>query len=143
MKTTKRPEAKQQDAFEDRPYGARMKLNPFMTLIVIYPHKDTAAGVGKESLNRSGLRGHDNEAVQHVSFLGFAGGETGDRDMPLVYRFEDRNGKVKEERYGAGSAFFSVWNNGARGFWHVLRNDSDKPIMLLVKVTPKTADLRV
>jgi hypothetical protein len=142
--TTKKPVVKQQNSFEDRPYGARMKLNPFMTLVVIAPHRDTAAGVGKESLNENGLRGHENEALQYVKFLGFAGEEEDGRSgMPLVYRSEDRNGKVKEERYGVGSEFSSVWNNGARGFWHILRNDSDKPIMLLVRVTPKTADLRV
>jgi hypothetical protein len=41
-----------------------------------------------------------------------------------------------------GAEFFSVNDEGKTGYWHVLENVSDRPVMFMVTATQKTAVLR-
>ena len=128
--------------FEDRPYGGRLKLDSSRTLIVLAQHANTAAGIDKERLDKDGLRGHENEATEQISFLRFADDAADDHSTPLVYRFRDQDGQVQEKRFGVGSEFFSVNDEGKTGFWHVIENGSSRPILFMVTATEKTAALR-
>ncbi len=124
--------------FEERPYGSRMKLDESRTLVVIAPHANTAAGIPNEKL-RNGLRSHENEGAERIRIIGFADG-TGEPSLKdqakIIYRFEDHDGQIKEKNYNINEAFLSVRYDGAEGFWHVIENSSDRPILLMVTVWP-------
>jgi hypothetical protein len=127
---------KQLPGFEARPYGARLKINSATQLVIIAPHTNTAAGIEATNLDKDGLRGHPGEAKEMVQFLGFVGDKQVTNTKPLLYHFRDRAGAIATEGLTPGSVFDSVSGNGSVGFWHVLENVSDTPIMLMITVTP-------
>ena len=114
-------------------------------LIVLAPHMNTAAGKETE-LNKNGLRGgHEGKASEHVRFLRFADEGKDEHNIvipPLAYRYEDHEGGVQERRFGIGNQFLSVDASTNSGLRHVIENDSDRPIMLLITVVPKPVNLR-
>ena len=128
-------------SFEARPYGGRLVLTNVKTLIVINPGMDTAAGIDSSKL-KNGLRGHDGEASESVAFLRYADDGEDDGRYPLVYTYEDPKHEVVRETYKVGSCFLSVDDNGETGFWHVLKNRSDRPILLMISVRKKDVELR-
>lgn len=126
--------------FEQRSYGGKFILNKARTLISIDPRKNTAAGIESKKL-KNGLRGHANEALEHITVLRFADDSTlkagaNPTEAPFIYRFENSAGKIQEAYFTLGDEFFSVEDNGNKGFWHVLENRSGRPILLMVRVIP-------
>ena len=69
---------------------------------------NTAAGIDREKLSKDGLRGHEVEASEFITFLGFADDENDNHGVPLLYRYEDEKGRVQERRFGVGEKFASV-----------------------------------
>jgi hypothetical protein len=135
------PKQSQMPSFEARPYGGRLILSDTkthtQTLIVIAPRASTAAGISIDKLNRYGLRGHEGEASEHVKFLRFTDVGEHDNSRPLVYTFQTSDGEPNQAFYGRGEEFYSVKDGGKTGYWHILENASDRPIMLLITVEKK------
>lgn len=144
MTTEKTKEEKNYSpSFIKTPYGSELPLGEnsyHSTIIVIAPHTDTAAGISKDKLSERGMRPHDNIAWEQVTFLGYLGGQIPDEHFSLLYIFENKNGVLEDRMYSMGSEFYSVLDNGKKGFNHVLKNVSDTPIVLLIRAekTPVT-----
>jgi hypothetical protein len=92
-------------------------------------------GIGAERTS-TGLRGHPGAVWEHITFKGFADGRGDDGTKPLLYRYEDADGSIKEERFGVGEALYSVKKNGT-GRNHILENTSDRPILLMIDAEEK------
>ncbi|MBI2546979.1 MAG: hypothetical protein HYW23_00855 [Candidatus Aenigmarchaeota archaeon] len=120
------------EGYEERPYGWRKSLSGTSQLIVIEPGKHT--GINVASLNTQGLRGHPGEIWERAMHLGCLDGTDGNES--LLYKVLD--GKdVQERSYRRGQSFFSVSPDGSGenkpGYWHIMANNSDKPIRLLIR----------
>jgi hypothetical protein len=125
-------------AFETRPYGGRLKVNETMQLVILDPRRSTANGLKSGDVDKEGLRGHPKIAQETVIFLGFFGEKPKDKNQSyaLIYRFRHESGQICEVSYSPGASFDSVSKNGTVGYWHVLENRSDVPIMLAVSASP-------
>lgn len=130
--------------FKKTPYGGRLQLvvssakRESVALIVLAPHKNTAAGIESGKLNKNGLRSHEGIEYEEIHVLGFADDDVANGiGDPIVHRFQRKGGQVMENHIGIRHTFTTVNNNGAYGDWHVIENDSDRPVMLLVITQPK------
>jgi hypothetical protein len=120
--------------FERKEYGFKLPLRPGLAIYVFAPKSSSADGMKPSELNANGLRGHEGTFTERVTFLRFADNLGDDGSKPLSYIFHNKNEKslVMQSEFGVGSTFFSV--EGELGFWHVLRNTSNRPIMLMIAV---------
>ncbi len=118
-------------------------------------------GIDPSKLDSDGLRPHPGESVENIKFLKYADGKPDDGLYPLIYKYrkiDERGiGKVWENRYGLGDTYFNgqdkhqLWGDTFEsvrdpiqvqrdnGYWHILINDSDRPIMLLITVKKENA----
>ncbi len=123
--------------FDGKGYGTKLDLpdsapNVGRCLIIVEPGRDTAMGYNPEDL-KEGLRGHPGETFERITFVGqVAPRRARDQSDSLVYRYMKEDGAVEEMNYKPGESFNSVQTDG-RGYWHLLRNTSDKPILLRVE----------
>ena len=153
----------------DKPYGSKLALldtpKESVLLLIIEPHKHTGIGIDQSKLDSDGLRPHPGERVENVKFLKYADGKPDDGLYPLVYKYkkiDERGiGKVQECRYGLGNTYLSgqdkcqLWGDTFEsvrdpvlaykdnGYWHILINDLDRPIMLLITVKKENAPLHL
>ncbi|MGD0729326.1 MAG: hypothetical protein ABR981_04590 [Candidatus Micrarchaeaceae archaeon] len=127
-------------SFVERPYGGNFRLDASSSVIVINPHKSTAEGISNKKL-KDGLRGHDGIAMEHVKFLRYADSQGDDGNTSLSYTFENDVGAIITRKFKVGDYFLSVYSDGKSGFWHVLENDSDRPIMLMISSKRKLTHL--
>ncbi len=128
--------------FENKGYGSKLSLRPGLAIYVFAARTDSTVGTESKDLNKNGLRGHEGTLTEHITFLRFADDIKNDGSKPLIYRYEDPAGQVKEGNYGVGDSFFSVSDNGKKGFFHVIANTSDRPVLLMIRVEKKAADIR-
>jgi len=118
-----------EERYERRPYGWKKQIDEERMYIVINPKCHT--GLGAESELQNGLRGHPGTYLEFVTHLGYVCGD-GDGDPSLLYRFLNHKGRIQEYPHRKGVSFFSVTVNGG-GYWHLLVNQSDRPIKLLIR----------
>ncbi|MDE1868474.1 MAG: pentapeptide repeat-containing protein [Candidatus Micrarchaeota archaeon] len=129
--------------FEATPYGGKLQLDKNTVLLVLSPNTDTAAGKSKEELI-DGMRPHPNTRWEQVTFLRYADnlGQNDDNAKPLLYEYKDPRGDTKREWYGPGENFYSVKASGKIGNLHVIKNTSDRPMLLLIKAEMMPVEIR-
>jgi len=129
---------------EGKKYGGKINQEPATlamlatAIIYINPGKNTGMGVPVK-LMQDGLRDHPMDEIEWevVTNLGYFDGKRTNpcgkprERFPLVYRFRDLDGSVKEDYFAEGESFCSVVGNFGR--YHVLENRSeDAAIRLLI-----------
>jgi hypothetical protein len=124
--------------WEKQPYGRRtddgfLQIDPFV---------DTSKGLKPEELGPFGLRGHPNQIWEHVEHLGYLENPQDDK-FSLLYRFRPKrlDSEIRVQYFARGARFYSVQMDAEQtGYWHVLRNDSDRTIVLKITKLNKDAN---
>jgi hypothetical protein len=125
--------------FELKGFGFKLPLKLGTALYIFAPKIDSAFGMKPSELSPNGLRGHEGILSERVTFLRFADNFGDDGSKPLIYRYQDEKGEVREKAFGVGAEFFSVGKDG-KGFFHLLGNTSERSLMILIEAEKKAED---
>jgi len=131
--------SREEEKWIQRPYGRKMILSEegkiSHQVILIEPGRNTATGQNPETLDRFGLVGHPGIFYEHIEHEGFAEG-MGTPELSLKYVCRGlKSGDPSTFLYAKGSSFYSVQTDESKfGYWHVLSNESDRPIRLRLRV---------
>jgi len=123
----------------ERPYGRKKILSEegktSHQIVMIEPGRNTGTGQNPDVLDRFGLVGHPGIFYEHIEHQGF----TDDAGRPeLSLKYVARGLKSEDPMtfsFSAGSSFYSVQTDESKfGYWHVLSNESNRPIQLKLRV---------
>lgn len=131
-----------ESGFVGTKYGGKIVLpkrgmSPITTLyLILTPECDTSMGADPANLVRCGsynLRWHPETLWEHIKFLGYAGGVTGDEfSLQYIFRPSENAAEPVVRRFKSGGRFYSISNDQNKtGDPHILRNDSKTKTMTL------------